>query len=151
MIRVAVFNAHPHRRIRKGPVAGSVMRVLKGEGIRKADVAVIFVDARYCRRINKKYLSHDYSTDVISFPLGEEEGRKSVEGEIYVNLDKAREQARFYAVTEANEVTRLVVHGTLHLSGYDDYHRNAARRMRAQEERYLDLLVGGRPRKATGR
>ncbi len=142
MIRVDVYNAHPHRRVRKQTVARYVTRVLRDEHLRRAEIGVIAIDSRMCRRMNRQYLSHDYSTDVISFPL--DAGHMGLEGEIYINLDKAHEQARTYGVTVAQEVARLVVHGTLHLTGYDDRRRQEARRMRERENRYVRLLFGRR-------
>jgi len=141
MIRVDVYNAHPRRRVRKQTVARYVSRVLRDERLRRADIGVIAIDTRMCRRMNRQYLSHDYSTDVISFPLTAENGKR-LEGEIYVNLDKAHEQARTYGVTAAQEIARLIVHGTLHLAGYDDRRRKEARRMRERENRYVQLLFG---------
>jgi probable rRNA maturation factor len=140
MIRVAVFNAHPRRRIAREPIGRTVRLVLKGEKIHRASVSVIFIDSRRTRKINRKYLAHDAITDVISFPLGTE---GVLEGEIYINLDLAREQAAEYGVTKSNEITRLVVHGTLHLAGYDDRKPRQAARMHARQERYV--------RRATGR
>jgi len=139
MLRVTVINAHPRHRIRNKAVVTVVRTVLNKERRRRADITVIFVDNRYCRRINKQFLGHDCSTDVISFPL--EQG-KSLEAEVYVNLDRARTQAREYRVTIMNEVVRLVVHGVLHLAGYDD--RNAAqrKRMRAREDAFVRDLAG---------
>jgi rRNA maturation RNase YbeY len=82
-------------------------------------VSVVFVGSRFIRRINRRYLQHDYVTDVIAFPLGE--GKETpLEGEIYVNLDRARSQAREYKVPFSEETRRLLIHGTLHLLGYAD-------------------------------
>jgi len=75
----------------------------------------------------------------MSFPL--EEGG-TVEGEIYVNLDKAVRQARTYGVSPGNETARLVIHGTLHLLGYDDVARGAATVMKKRQEYYVGLLAG---------
>ncbi len=80
----------------------------------------------------------------MSFPLEE---RGPVEGEIYVNLDKAARQARTYRVSLANETARLVIHGTLHLLGYDDLRAGPAKRMKQREDLYVGLLA---PRKHTG-
>jgi rRNA maturation RNase YbeY len=88
--------------------------------------------------MNREYLRHRGSTDVISFTL--EEG-PPLEGEVYVNLDRAREQAAFYRVPEQEEITRLVVHGTLHLLGYDDGTPGLRRRMKAREERHVGRLA----------
>jgi probable rRNA maturation factor len=135
MVRIAVVNAHPRRGIRGEFVKRSVRVVLQGERKPGATISVVFIDGRRCRELNRKYLHHDYATDVISFPL--EEG-ENLEGEIYVNLDRAREQARRYKVTFRNEVARLIVHGTLHLVGYDDLRPRDAQRMKHREESYVN-------------
>jgi len=138
MIRVSVFNAHPRVRIRKAPVARAVRRVLRGEGLTRATVNVVFIDRHHCRVINRRWLGHDTSTDVISFPLEPDR----LEGEVYVNLDRAGRQAREYGVTRASEVARLVIHGTLHLAGYDDTTKHSALVMRRKEEEALGDLAG---------
>jgi probable rRNA maturation factor len=141
MIDVAVFNAHPALRIRRPGVVRAVACVAMGERRKQASVSVVFVGNRASARMNRKFLGHAGGTDVISFPLGE--GRR-IEGEIYVNLDRARAQARVYGVGFANEVSRLVVHGTLHLFGYDDRTAPQARGMKRKEDRYVDVLASGR-------
>jgi probable rRNA maturation factor len=67
-----------------------------------------------------------------------------IEGEVYVNLDRARMQAREYGVGFADEVCRLVVHGTLHLFGYDDGTVARERHMKRREDRYVGVLTSGR-------
>ena len=141
MIDVAVFNAHPAIRIRRAVVTAAVRRVAKGERRRRAAVSVVFVGSRTSARMNRKYLGHEGGTDVISFPLGE--GR-TIEGEVYVNLDRARTQAREYGVAFADEVCRLVVHGTLHLFGYDDRTVALERHMKRREDRYVGVPARGR-------
>lgn len=138
MIDVAVFNAHPAHRIPRAGVIAAIRRVAEGERRRRAAVTVVFVGNRTSARMNRMFLGHRGGTDVISFPLGE--GRR-VEGEIYVNLDRARTQAREYGVRFAEEVSRLVVHGTLHLFGYDDRTALLARHMKRQEDRYVKILA----------
>lgn len=134
MIHVRVFNAHPRYRLARKPVEQYVRSVMKSERRTKADVSVVFIDSRHCRNLNRQYLHHDYSTDVISFPLPDV---SRLEGEVYVNLDRARQQARSYRVSFSNEVARLVIHGALHLAGYEDEGRAARRKMRHRENRYL--------------
>ena len=134
MAVVRVFNAHPRRHLRTQPIARYVRRVLRAEGYPRGEVAVVAVDSRFCRRLNRRYLGHDRVTDVISFLM--EEG-VLLQGEVYVNLDRARSQAREHEISEAHELARLVIHGTLHLVGYDDRDTRRARRMKAAEERHL--------------
>lgn len=139
MIEVQVSNARPGRRIRAGAVRRLVQAVMRKEGRRKGTVSVVFTGDLLSRRINRRFLAHDRPTDVLSFPLGE---GKNIEGEIYVNIDKAARQARTYRVTATNEVTRLIVHGVLHLLGYDDRRSTPARRMKEREDRYVEMLAG---------
>lgn len=88
--------------------------------------------------MNREFLRHNYPTDVLSFPL---EGGANLEAEIYVNLDRARIQAREHGVSFANEVARLVIHGTLHLAGYDDRGKRKAGMMLERQEKYVGTLV----------
>lgn len=134
MVRIEVFNAHGTRRVKVERVRGYARRVLKLAGIKQAAISVVVVDSRYIRRINRLYLNHDFVTDVISFPL--ELGRV-LEGEVYVNLDRARSQAHHYGVSVENELARLVIHGTLHLAGYDDKGPRQAGLMKREEEKHL--------------
>jgi rRNA maturation RNase YbeY len=140
MIRVSVFNAHRRHRIRKAPVRGYVREALRGRRIASADIAVIVIDNRYCRRLNWNYLRHSGATDVIAFTL---ERSQTLEGEIYVNMDRARSQARTYRVPIANELARLVIHGALHLAGEDDATARARRTMRALEDAALARFFEG--------
>lgn len=131
MIRVQVFNAHPHYRLGHVAVQRYVRRTLRTAGAPGANVSVVFLNSRSTRKLNREYLGHDSNTDVISFCL--EEG-VNLEGEVYVNLDRARTQARTYGVSFWNEVARLVIHGTLHLLGYDDRTPRLREEMRKEED-----------------
>lgn len=140
-MRVQVINAHPRFRQSRAPVARYVRGVLGREQRLRADVTVVFVDDRTSRRLNRRFLAHDRPTDVLAFSLGD---GPNPEGEIYVNLDKARRQARTYQVTAANETARLVIHGVLHLLGYDDRTAPQARRMKRREDDLVERLAGPR-------
>ena len=134
MTEVTVANAHPRRRV-PGVALGRLLRtVLTGEHVTDAKLSLVLIDRHRCRRLNERFLGHRYETDVISFPM---EPLPTLEGEVYVNLDRASTQARRFAVPFANEVARLAVHGTLHLLGYDDHRPAQVRRMRTAEDRYL--------------
>lgn len=141
MIAVQVVNAHGRRRVRRKRLGSAVRSVLKGEGVRHAAIGVVCINDRACRRLNRTFLGHDHVTDVISFPI---ETRPHLEGEVYVNLDRAHLQAREYNVSPSHEIARLVIHGTLHLAGYEDRTPVLARRMHLREDAYLARLFGGR-------
>ena len=132
--RVIVTNAHRRFRIKRTQVGRYVRHVLRCEGKSDALISVVFVDSRFIRTLHRMYLGRDRVTDVISFPL---EHRARLEGEIYVNLNRARDQAHRFHVSFENEVARLVIHGTLHLMGYDDRDSRKAAKMKTQEDRHV--------------
>jgi len=133
-IAVVVTNGHRRYRLNKRVAREYVCRVLKREGKRDASVSLIFVDSVLIRRLNRQYLRHDFVTDVLAFPLGDP---GFLEGEIYVNVDRARQQASSYRVTFGAEIARLVIHGTLHLAGYDDSTQSLAGIMKHEEDRHV--------------
>jgi len=137
MHAVQVFNTHSRYRPRRSSTVALVRKVLRGEKISRSALSVIFVRDPFMRFLNGTFLGHWYVTDVLSFPLGEEGGL--LEGEVYVNLDQAVRQARTYRVSPLNERSRLIIHGLLHLTGYDDSTPGKRTRMRKREEYYLGV------------
>lgn len=136
---VRFFHAHPSKRVAVGPLKRVVETVIAREtSVPKVAVTVVFCDDPTLQGMNARFLNHDYPTDVLAFPLGDEDG--ALEGEIYVSLDRAEEQARSYGVQFENEVCRLVVHGLLHLLGYDDQESIEKKTMHARQEEYVGLF-----------
>jgi rRNA maturation RNase YbeY len=92
--------------------------------------------------INKKFLNHNYATDVISFDYSE--GGEALDGEVVCSPEVAEENAERFGVEYLTELARIIVHGVLHLLGYDDQTAAERKRMKAIEdqlvERYADLL-----------
>lgn len=134
---IFVVNTHPSLRFPKRETFRTIRSVLQGESASPLALSVVFVGSRYIRKINKQFLDHDYVTDVIAFPFEDELG---VNGELYINLDRAKVQAREYNVTFSEETRRLLIHGTLHLLGYSDETARAQARMRKREDFYLEQL-----------
>lgn len=132
--RVVVINAHPKRVIHKNPIEQLVHRVLEGERKKVRELNIVFVDDREITRLNRKFLNHYYTTDVISFRLDNDE---VLDGEVYVNLNQAYRQAREYNVAVRDEVKRLVIHGVLHLVGYNDCTKVKKEIMHSLENKYL--------------
>lgn len=111
--------------------------VLEGENrVIETLVNIVLVDDAYIQNLNRNYLDKDNPTDVIAFPMEEDE----IFGEVYVSVDTARIQAETYHVTFQEEVARLVIHGVLHLLGYDDLTDEAKAIMSAKENEYLEKL-----------
>lgn len=145
MTEVLVFNTHRRYRVSRTRIAGIVRRTM---GRKNARISIIFISSRKSRIINRTYLRHDYVTDVVTFCL---ETSPVLEGEIYVNLDRARQQAGEYQVSVANETARLVIHGCLHLLGYDDATEAQRRVMKRVEDRYLAYWFAAPQRKEAKR
>jgi len=128
---------HPHLRFPGKEIFRALKLVYKKEGREIPALAVICTHNRFIRTINKNYLAHDSITDVIAFPPDED---GDGEAEIYINLDAARNQAKEYNVTYTQETRRLLIHGALHLFGYDDTTQRKMNMMRKREEYYLAFM-----------
>lgn len=94
----------------------------------------VFCSDKRLLEINRQYLNHDYYTDIITFDLTESD---AIEGEIYISVDRVRENAKNLSQTIQNELTRVVIHGALHLCGYEDDTNAQKLLMRKREDRYL--------------
>jgi probable rRNA maturation factor len=103
---------------------------------RGAELEVALTSDAVIRRINQKFLGRGGATDVLAFPYGDEVGRR-VMGEVLISVERARAQARRVGWPVRCEVALLLIHGVLHLSGYDDHTSSGAARMRASERAIL--------------
>lgn len=113
------------------------LKLVCGSEIRRlGDIAVIFCSDRYILDINVKYLGHDYFTDIITFDYCE--GDK-VSGDLFISIDSVRENAVTYASSFEDELDRVMVHGVLHLIGYDDHSDEDIKIMRSKEDYYVSL------------
>ena len=114
--------------------------------IKSAELGVTLVAAPEMIRLNETFLQHEGSTDVITFDHGEAGTRNSkfgtpIHGEIFVCVDEAILQARRFRTSWQSEVVRYVVHGILHLLGYDDHRVADFRKMKREENRLLRLVA----------
>jgi probable rRNA maturation factor len=113
--------------------------VLEGEGVAAATISLAFVDNPTIHRLNKQFLNHDEPTDVLTFPMSGP-GAKKLEGEIVIGAEVARTQAAERGHNEQAELALYVIHGLLHLCGFDDTTAAAVRQMRERERLYLKQL-----------
>jgi rRNA maturation RNase YbeY len=118
-----------------------IRHVLDEEGASPVHVSVVLSDHDTVRRLNVAYLDHDYNTDVLSFSMREDEASDAVEGEVYVDLDTAQERHEEFDTSFEREAYRYVVHGVLHLVGYDDATEDGQDAMREREDQYLDAVL----------
>ncbi len=112
--------------------------VLEGEGIRDGEISLAFVDNATIHQLNKRYLDHDEPTDVLSFPLSESD--KRLAGELVIGAEVARDHAAGSGHDVQAELALYVIHGLLHLCGYDDHTSKDAEAMRERERHYLKQL-----------
>jgi probable rRNA maturation factor len=105
------------------------------------DLGVYIVGAKEMTRLNETFLQHQGSTDVITFDYAEP-GEAGLHGEIFVCVDEALLQARRFHATWQSELLRYMVHGVLHLRGYDDQRPADRRKMKQAENRWLRELEG---------
>ena len=110
--------------------------VASSEVRRLGAVNIIFCSDNYLLDVNVKYLHHDYFTDIITFDYCE---GNVLSGDLFISLDSVRENASFFGVDFTDELNRVMVHGILHLIGYDDHTEEEQKVMRSKEDYYLSL------------
>lgn len=108
--------------------------VAESEAKRLGDISIIFCSDNYILDVNIKYLKHDYYTDIITFDYCE--GNR-LSGDLFISVDSVRENAAFYGTEFVDELNRVIVHGVLHLIGYDDHSEEDIAVMRSKENYYL--------------
>ena len=123
-------------------LTAALTRFLREKGLHKR-VHVILVGDEYIADLNRRYRRVDGPTDVLAFDLGASEcAEDEAEGEVYVSLDRAREQAENLKIAMAEESIRLIVHGLLHLAGYDhEKGGKAEERMKRETETGLEQVM----------
>lgn len=96
----------------------------------------VFCSDEYLLNINRQFLQHDYYTDIITFDLSEPSA-SAIKGEIYISIDRVKENAMQQGVSFLQELLRVIAHGALHLCGYGDKKKSEITIMRAKEDYYL--------------
>ena len=114
-----------------------LMERLHREGFKAEAINYIFCTDEYLLILNQEYLKHDTYTDIITFALSPK-GQPLI-SDIYISIDRVRENAKSFNKAFIHELHRVVFHGVLHLSGYKDKTKSDALRMREMEEKYLGL------------
>jgi probable rRNA maturation factor len=138
MIRTKIANPYEYA-LDFPALKSAAQTVLTGEGVAAADVTFAFVDDPHIHRLNKQFLDHDEPTDVLTFPYSAP-GAKKLEGEVVIGYGVAVANAAERGHAVELELTLYVIHGCLHLCGYDDTTDTAAAEMRTMERRYLEAL-----------
>ena len=106
------------------------------EGYKLDELTYIFCSDSYLLQINQQYLNHDTYTDIITFDNSSEE--RVITGDIFISIERIRENAANFNQSVTNELHRVIIHGTLHLLGYKDKTAADSKNMTQMEDKYLD-------------
>ena len=120
-------------------VSSIIKHILESEGVRNGKITLIFGSDELLSDLKKKYFNKNHLTDVIAFRLNEND-ESDLEGEIYIRLPRSVENAVKFNEPLNRELGRLLVHGGLHLMGYEDESKNDKKAMTEKEDKYLDQI-----------
>ena len=121
----------------KNKVKAWVKSTIAAEGYKLQELNYIFCSDAYLLQINRQYLDHDTYTDIITFDNSEKE--KVIEGDIFISIERIRENAEKFGTGETNELHRVLIHGALHLLGYKDKKSADKTTMTTKEDQYLRI------------
>lgn len=133
---IEIHNLKSDLKIKKSTINKVIQLTCQELNLNFKTCQIIFVDDETLRNMHEKYLSDPTLTDVMTFNLGEIE----IEGEIYISEDRIKENALQYSVSIQNEVCRNIIHGILHLKGFNDIKESEKEEMKTYEDRLLSTI-----------
>lgn len=134
-MNILFFNEDvPMPKISEDKIKKWIIRCIQTEKFQPNDINFVFVSDEYLLEMNRQYLAHDYYTDVITFHCCED---KIINGDIFISIQRVEDNAKLYSVNFFNELQRVMIHGVLHLIGYDDQTETEKKQMRQKEDEYL--------------
>ncbi len=138
MTTIDIANRQTLLPVDETPIRQAVEAVLAGDAVGRATISVAVVDDATIGKLNEKFLRHEGPTDVLSFVL--EQGEGFLDGEVVVSAETALRTAPRFGWSAAEELLLYVIHGTLHLAGYDDATPEQQAAMHDRETKYLAAL-----------
>lgn len=138
-IIVDIVNRQERLPVQSERIEFVLKQILFDAGFKSGRLEVVLVDDPTIHELNVQYLGHDYATDVLSFEMDRDDEQAMLEGNIIVSTDTAAERAAEFKTTPTEELFLYMVHGTLHLVGYDDHTKEDAPAMRAAEKKYTQM------------
>ncbi len=128
----------------KSLVVSALSQISKDFKLGSLAVSIVFTSDKQLLKINKERLSHDYFTDIITFDLSASKGE--IEGELFISIDRVRENSLAYSCSFSEELCRVIIHGVLHLLGMNDSSEKEKLAMREMETKYLLPLFHMKPK-----
>ena len=129
------------RQIKK--IAQTILKTLK---ITQATLSLVFVSSQKIRALNRKYLNRTYATDVLAFDLRDEfaskqSAKKNISGDVFISTDAVLQNSKAFGQEAHDELALYVIHGILHLAGYDDTNPTAKKKMQKKEQEIFSPLL----------
>lgn len=121
----------------KTAIRNWIIKTAQKEKKKVGQLAFNFCTDEYLLQVNREHLNHDYYTDIITFDFS---SHPIIAGDIYISIDRVKDNAKAEVKTLTNELHRVIIHGVLHLCGYKDKKPSESRLMREKEDYYLSLL-----------
>ncbi len=119
----------------RGKLKAFITSCFKSEGIKAESINIVFCDDNYLLKLNKQFLNHDFYTDILSFRLSTL--NKPLIAEIYISIDRVRDNAKNLNSSFKMELHRVIFHGILHFCGYKDKSPKDIKKMRTMEDKWL--------------
>ena len=140
MSKVFFHFMEPDLRLKsKKKIKNFIIEIFSKNNLSLKRIDYIFCSDDYLLKMNNKYLSHNYYTDIITFSLNDY--NQEICGEIYISGDRVKENAKIFKVSVKEELLRVILHGVLHLMGYTDKTKKEKKTMRSLETKHLKKLA----------
>jgi probable rRNA maturation factor len=137
-LKIKVFYDNINYRIRKSrQIIRFIEKVIRSENYIPGDLYFIITNDKKVLKINKEFLKRDSKTDVIAFDYSD---KKIVNGEVYISINTVKRNANNYKVSLRKEIIRVMIHGTLHLCGYNDKRKREKEKMNKRENYWIDKI-----------
>lgn len=141
MAKILFFSEGVDFQIKQKKIVKSwIMSIVESESFHVKQIVFVFCRDSYLLEVNKKFLSHDYYTDVITFEYSSPLAKTLIESDIYISLDRVLDNGNVFGLGFTEELYRVMSHGVLHLLGYKDKDEKDLKKMRNKETAYKPLF-----------
>ena len=137
---ITVKNLQKKIPLRPDQIKTVLTNILKHLRIPTASLTVIFISRQKIQALNKQYLHRSYATDVLAFDLSSQKKKNVISGDIFISTDAVLQNARVFKNNSKQELVLYMVHGILHLLGYDDHSPSDIKKIRAKEREVMEFL-----------